>query len=417
MVTVMLKATADSDCGDLTGETTCSVSFEVIEPPCPPVECRLFASSTTVSEGQRVTLRATSTGAEGPRVSWSTTGGRLSSTTGSEVVLDTIGVTGPVTVRVDVSTNRMSCGRPCSGASCSITVNVRGLPPPPGPPDVIRPCGPIFFAFNSARINNEHKACLDDIALAMQQDPRLRLIADGHRDRSERAGISLTRLINAREYLVTEKGINPSRISIHNFGDTCPHQNGDPRLNGRVEFWLLPEGATASQISTLKRCAPGSVPREVSGEQAAPSAEPRRPARRSPRERRPEPVSSLDQTNGADTVPAKNPAMTRRTAMPATVVRGVRIETAGGVVRIYVDADGALRFKDFSLKGPDRIVVDLAGVRSASGSKSFGVASGLVQRVRVGEPSAGIVRIVIDVRQSTRYQVIDNGASLIIIIG
>jgi N-acetylmuramoyl-L-alanine amidase len=109
--------------------------------------------------------------------------------------------------------------------------------------------------------------------------------------------------------------------------------------------------------------------------------------------------------------------MAKGAAMPVTVVRGVRTETAGGITRIYVDADGALKFKDFTLKGPDRIVVDLARVRSGSGSKSFGVASGLVKRVRIGEPSAGTVRIVIDVREPTRYQVVDNGASLIIIIG
>ncbi len=429
-VTVTLTATADTDCGDLTGETTCSASFEVTEPPCPAVDCRIFASSTTVNEGERVTLRATTTGAEGPRVSWSTTGGKLSSTTGNEVVLDTTGITRSVIVTVDVSNNRTRCDQPCPGASCSITVNVRGLPPPEEPPEVIRPCGPIFFPFNSARINNEHKACLDDIALAMQQDPTLKLVADGHRDTSERAGISITRLNNAREYLVADKGIDRSRIMLRNFGDTCPHENGDSKLNGRVEFWLLPEGASVAQISEVKRCAVGSAPREVSGEQAAPSAEPRRPQRRTPRGRRPEPVSS-DQTDDEDTEPVNRPAMAegangraglthntaRRATASASVVRGVRTETSGGLIRIYVDADGALNFKDFTLKAPDRIVVDLAGVRFTPGSKTLGIAAGLVERVRIGEPSTGVVRIVIDLRQLTRYQVVDNGDSLIIIIG
>jgi len=64
---------------------------------------------------------------------------------------------------------------------------------------------PIFFPFNSARINNEHKACLDEIALKMQQDPDL----VGNRPviaiPSERVGISLTRANNARDYLVTRR--------------------------------------------------------------------------------------------------------------------------------------------------------------------------------------------------------------------
>ena len=273
-----------SDCVT-TGQTTCTTSFEITEPPCPTVTCDIRASSSSVNVGDRVTFSATATGADSPTFTWSTTGGTLSSTTGAEVTLDTTGMSaGSITVSVNVGTTRTRCDQPCPGGSCSTTVTVAAVQPPP-PVQPISPCGPIFFPFNSARINNEHKACLDEIALRMQQDPRASLVIDGHRDSSERVGISLTRANNARDYLVNEKGVDTSRITVRNFGDTCPHDSGDPNLNRRVEFWIVPADGSASAIDALKKCASGATPQVITTEEPAPSIE-RRPARRVPRRRR-----------------------------------------------------------------------------------------------------------------------------------
>src|SRR6185436_16931001 len=192
--------------------------------------------------------------------------------------LDTTGMSaGSVTVTVNVGTSRSRCDQPCPGGSCSTTVAV-SLTPPPDKHPPISPCGPIFFPFNSARINNEHKACLDQIALQMQQDPRSSLVIDGHRDSSERVGLSLSRANNARDYLVAEKGVDSARITVRNFGDTCPHEKGEAQLNRRVEFWVLPEGATLSDVDAAKRCRPGSTPREITDELPA-QGEPVRPSR------------------------------------------------------------------------------------------------------------------------------------------
>jgi hypothetical protein len=155
---------------------------------------------------------------------------------------------------------------------------------PKHPP--LSPCGPIFFPFNSARINNEHKACLDEIALKLQQDPRSSLVIDGHRDSSERVGISLTRANNARDYLVNEKGVDSARITVRNFGDTCGHDSGDPNLNRRVEFWIVPGDGNASEIDAMKKCASGATPQVITTEEPAQSVEKKRPTRRVPRKRR-----------------------------------------------------------------------------------------------------------------------------------
>jgi OmpA family len=294
-VTTTVTATVPAvDCPSecvTTGQTTCTTSFEVTEPPCPSVTCEIVATPSSVTEGDRITLRVNASGADGATFNWTVSGGgQLSSSTGSEVTLDTTGLglapgsgSRQITVSVTVGTTRTRCDQPCPGGSCTATVTVNAPQPPPERPP-ISPCGPIFFPFNSARINNEHKACLDQIALQMQQDPRQSLVIDGHRDSSERVGISLTRANNARDYLVTEKGIDSARITVRNFGDTCPHESGDPNLNRRVEFWLIPEGGTIESIP--KRCSGGGTGTVITTEEPAPNVEPRRrPTRRTPRRR------------------------------------------------------------------------------------------------------------------------------------
>jgi len=274
-----------SDCVT-TGQTTCTASFEITEPPCPTVTCDIRASASSVMVNDRVTLSATASGADGATFTWSTTGGTLSSTSGAEVTLDTTGMSvGTVTVSLSVGTSRTRCDQPCGGGSCSTSVTVTKLPDIVKPPP-ISPCGPIFFPFNSARINNEHKACLDEIALRMQQDPRAALVVDGHRDSSERVGISLTRGNNARDYLVNEKGVDTARITVRNFGDTCPHDSGDPNLNRRVEFWIVPADGDAADLAGLKKCASGATPQVITTEEPAASVD-KKPVRRVPRRRAP----------------------------------------------------------------------------------------------------------------------------------
>ncbi|MGH8597206.1 MAG: AMIN domain-containing protein, partial [Gammaproteobacteria bacterium] len=397
-----------------TGESNCTASFEVTEPPCPTVTCSIAASASTITEGDRVAFRATIAGTGRFTCTWTTTGGRLSSTTGTEVSLNTAGLTGRVTVRAMVTTDQRRCDEACPGSSCSATINVQPIPPPQPRPEVIKPCGPLFFPFNSARLNNEHKACLDQIPLALEQDPRAALVIDGHRDSSERVGISLTRAYNTRDYLVGEKRVDPARITVRNFGDTCPQELSDPRLNRRVEMWILPEGANTSDIASLKRCRAGSTPREITGEEPT-VGEPASPAR----PKRPEPVGELVQPESrfAPNGSSVNNARSDRPLAPASLVRSVNASMVDGALRVVVDTDGVLQFKDFILAGPARIVVDLSGVRSAMGSKTIPVVVGLVDRVRVGEPAPGAVRIVIDLRAMTRYRIVRDGPSLMIIIG
>ena len=102
---------------------------------------------------------------------------------------------------------------------------------------------------------------------------------------------------------------------------------------------------------------------------------------------------------------------------PATIVRAVRTEAAAGEVRIVIEADGTAQYKDFVLPNPWRVVVDVNGVRSAVGNKTSAVNAGPVERLRVGQPSSNVVRVVLDTKSKVRYRVEREGASVVITVG
>ena len=102
---------------------------------------------------------------------------------------------------------------------------------------------------------------------------------------------------------------------------------------------------------------------------------------------------------------------------PATVVRSVWTEPADSGLRVIVEADGTLQFKEFMLPDPWRIVVDISGVRTAFGNKNMSVSTAGIDRVRVGQPDSNVVRIVLDAKSKVAYRVAREGAQLVISIG
>ena len=246
---------------------------------------------------------------------------------------------------VDVATNRTSCGEPCRGASCSVSFRIGEQPITCV--DILVPCGPIFFPFNSK--------------------------------------------------------------------PPC----------------VPPEEA----IRGMKSCPGGRV---ITDESPAPAIE-RRPPRRTPRggTRRPEPVSESEDDDSDDRDEetgdgASNTPTTRRATpvsgtqpgrthapatAPATVIRSVRTSVMGGVLRIYIDTDGAAEFNSFTLAGPSRIVVDVRGVSNPYDNKIIPTDSRFVERVRVGQPDPATVRVVLDLTGQVPYEVIREGSSIVIVVG
>ena len=104
-------------------------------------------------------------------------------------------------------------------------------------------------------MDNEAKACLDDIALNMQRSSDAKLAVVGNAASTEKAGskAAASRAVNAKDYLVTEKGIDASRISVY-----TGSQDGQT-----VSSTLIPTGATLDQtgLTAVDESAVKVVPR------------------------------------------------------------------------------------------------------------------------------------------------------------
>jgi len=66
-------------------------------------------------------------------------------------------------------------------------------------------------------VDNEAKACLDSIALSLQHDSdaRLAIIGNAASGEKDSGRLAAARAVNTRAYLVSEKGIDASRIDVY----------------------------------------------------------------------------------------------------------------------------------------------------------------------------------------------------------
>jgi hypothetical protein len=90
------------------------------------------------------------------------------------------------------------------------------------------------------RVDNEAKACLDDIALTMGQQTSARLVIVGNASPDEKPEAAAERTLNIRQYLTQEKGIDPSRIEVR-VGETSGRTANDI---------LVPTGSTYNDANT-----------------------------------------------------------------------------------------------------------------------------------------------------------------------
>lgn len=219
-----------------------------IQPPPngnPNVSCEIERSE--VLPGERVGVRAVGSDPDGDTLTfeWSTTAGSVVGT-GPSVTFDSTGMTTPASATITV---RASDGR---GGSAEATCPVHtGAAPTPTPEPVV--CVSGGFPRNLARLNNVDKACLDDVATRLRQDPRSRVIIVGHADSGERNPevIARQRAEATRNYLVNERGVDASRVTTRSAAASKPVDTGTDAAararNRRVEVIFVPEGATAPE--------------------------------------------------------------------------------------------------------------------------------------------------------------------------
>jgi outer membrane protein OmpA-like peptidoglycan-associated protein len=229
-------ACAVSDDEGTTTATSQVTVKEYIKPNQPPrVDC--LTTTVDVASGQTVELRANASDPDNDNLTftWTATSGSVSGSR-STATYNASGVTaGNYTVTVTADDGRG--GR----ASCSMTVRVseRVLLTREGK----RPCG--YFATGGKVLDNCAKAALDNLAVRMNNDPRLQAKVIGYTDGS-RYETSLKKLGEQRAKAVSayleKKGVDASRLVVVNEGANDPVGDNKTaagrKLNRRVEIEL-----------------------------------------------------------------------------------------------------------------------------------------------------------------------------------
>jgi len=209
----------------------CSATYVVKAFEPPTVSCS--ASPSTVLSGDPSTITAVGVSPQNRPLtySYSSTSGSVSGS-GSTGTLATAGTAlGAVSVTCSVADDK---GGTASGAT-SVTI---AAPAPPPSPAVSEMCSVKFERDlrRPVRVDNEAKACLDEVALSLQHSSDASLVLVGNASSTERGSSKLAseRAINTKAYLVSEKGIDASRIMIY-----TGTQDGKV-----VSTVLVPAGAT-----------------------------------------------------------------------------------------------------------------------------------------------------------------------------
>lgn len=219
----------------------CTANFTVKQYEPPTVSCSVNPSS--VNPGDSATITATGVSPQNRPLtySYSASAGSVSGT-GNTATLSTAGApAGSITVTANVSDDK---GQTASG-TCSVAVNA----PPPPAPKTSTLCSITFSRDKRrpTRVDNEAKACLDDVALNAQRSTDATVVVVGNATPDEQnppkkkgkkaappVDVAAQRAVNTKDYLVKEKGIDASRIQVRT--GTAGAQE--------VENYLVPAGAT-----------------------------------------------------------------------------------------------------------------------------------------------------------------------------
>jgi hypothetical protein len=228
-------------------EATASFTVKEFEPPT--ISCS--ASPSTIKPGDTATITATGVSPQNRPLtySYSAASGAVSGTGTTATYSSTGAPTGSVDVTCKVSDDK--------DHSASATTSVTIVAPPPPPQPHAQALCSLSFDTDKARpnrVNNEAKACLDEVALDLQQQADAKAVLVGESDAKEKMKVekeekfaakhkhakvhdpAAQRAVNAKDYLVTEKGIDASRVSVATSTDD----------GQKVANYLVPAGADFS---------------------------------------------------------------------------------------------------------------------------------------------------------------------------
>jgi outer membrane protein OmpA-like peptidoglycan-associated protein len=228
--------------------TQSTASFTVKEFEPPTISCSV--SPTTIKPGDSATITSTAASPQNRPLTYtySASAGSVTGTGASATYASTGAPTGQVSITCNVADDK--------GHSASSNTSLTILAPPPPPQPHTQALCSITFETDKARptrVDNEAKACLDQVALSLQNQSDAKAVVVGHSNAKEKDKMAkqqkleakhrhpkpvedpaAQRAVNTKDYLVKEKGIDASRISVAT--STTDGQN--------VEDYLVPAGAS-----------------------------------------------------------------------------------------------------------------------------------------------------------------------------
>jgi len=218
------------------GTATCAADITVAKKPNQPPTISCATDRSPIMPGERTGITATASDPDGDPLtySYSATAGQVTGD-GPKAQFDSTGLApGSYTVKCSVSDGR--------GGTADASTNVDVQQPPP-PPQAAKAgdCG--YNKAGASRFDNACKRVGDDVALRLNNDPNAKLVIVGFADGKEpkAAKLAQTRADLAKKYIV-EKGVDASRISTRT-GEAST-EKGQEKANRRVDFVVVPEGAT-----------------------------------------------------------------------------------------------------------------------------------------------------------------------------
>ncbi len=228
-------------------------SLPVAKSPCPyPVSLSVDAE---VNEGDVITFSADTaySGTAALNYTWSVSpnSAKILTSVGNKITVDSTGLGGQrVTATLVVDDGS---GDPICRQTAQASAFVR-------PPEHHENPSRLFDRCCSCSFDDQ-KARLDNLAIELQNDPSTTTYVIAYGGRTSRVGQADLLGARARDYLVTQRGIDQSRIVVI---------NGGFREEDCVELWIIPRGATP----------PTPTPTVQAGDVRPAGGSPARPGRR-----------------------------------------------------------------------------------------------------------------------------------------
>jgi hypothetical protein len=237
----------------------CSVPFTVTAPQPPTIGCS--ANPSTVKPGDSSTITANGVSPQNYPLtySYSSTAGSINGNTSTA----TLSTSGAAPGTITVTCNAVDSKGLTASQQTTVTVEAPAAPPAPSTQAL---CTINFDRDKKrpTRVDNEAKACLDDIALTAQRqaDAKLAITGNsapvkGRRGADESSKRAAERAVNEKAYLVGEKGIDASRITVY---------SGTTGADTSTTI-LIPAGATldTTGITSVDEGTVKAIPRTAAG--------------------------------------------------------------------------------------------------------------------------------------------------------